>query len=338
MRTVAIALSLISLLSSLLFAGSAIAQVIHLDNDSFDLGNMNQLESREMQVTLTNKGGGLLVISEVKADCGCTVPTLNKMQLAPGESTFMDISFNSKKFHGNITKIVHVFNNDPSTPDASIIIQANVFSPLLVDPGSRRMGFSQTSVGTSETKKVLFTATEAANLEISANKSRKGLFDISTVNNYEGNPQASALVITVPKDMPAGRQRDNVRVKTNIEGEEFVDIDLSAWPVLALRFSVDKLNFRFKKSFSTSIQVFPHEGEMEYKVTKVECDLPEIDVTFKEVTPNRQTKVIVKGAPISKTDPRAIEASGRINGTLKIHTSLKELPVMEIPVTYMIRM
>ena len=38
------------------------------------------------------------------------------------------------------------------------------------------------------------------------------------------------------------------------------------------------------------------------------------------------------------SDPRAIEAQGRIKGTLKIFTNLKETPVISVPVTYMVRM
>ncbi len=337
MRKVSLSLATTAVLG-LMLVGSAGAQVIHLDKNSINLGDMNQHESRDIQVIMTNKGGGILVVSEVNADCGCTIPTLSKKQLAPGESTPIDINFNSKQFHGNVIKVVHILSNDPNSPDTSFIIQANVFSPLLIDPETQRMGFSQTPVGTSVTKKVIFTATEAPKLEIQAKKSRKGLFQISTVNNYEGNPQVSALVITVPEEMPAGRQRDNVRVKTNIEGKDFVDIDLSAWPVLALRVSVDKLNFRYKKSFNKIIQIFPHSGKLEYKITGVECDLPEMNVTFEEVTPNHQNKILVSGSPISKDDPRAVKAKGRIKGTIKIHTTLESLPIMEIPVSYMVRM
>ena len=325
-------------LLSLILVGTASAQILHLDRGSIDMGDMNQHESRDLKVVMTNKGGGVLVIDEVKADCGCTIPTLSKMQLAPGESTTIDINFNSKQFHGNITKVVHIFSNDPSNSDTSIILLANVFSPLLIDPETQRMGFSQTPIGTSVTKQVLFTATQAPELEIKAKKSRKGLFEISTINNYEGNPQVSALVITVPEEMPPGRQRDNVRVTTNIEGKAYVDIDLSAWPVLALQVTPDKLNFRYKKSFTKTIQVFCQTDNASYKITGIECDLPEVELSFEEITPNHQSKVYVKGSPISKDDPRAIEAKGRIKGTIKIHTTMKNLPVMEVPVTYMVRM
>ncbi len=334
----AIAPLLAGLVLSVMLVGTAEGQVLHLDKESIDFGNMNQNESRDTQVTVTNKGGATLVISEVNADCGCTVPTLARQKLSPGESTVIDINFNSKKFHGHVTKLVHVISNDPDFPDKSIYIQADVFSSLLIDPASQRLGFSQSPVGTSLTQEATFTATEAPELIIKASKSRKNLFNVSVVNNVDGNPQKSSLVITLPEDMPSGRQRDNVRVKTNIPGHETVDIDLSAWPVLSLSTSLDKVNFRYKKEFSKAIHVTPNVKDLAYKVTKVECDLPEIQFTLEEPIPNKQSTIRLTGSPIDKSDPRALKHKGRINGTLIIHTNLDNLPTLEVPVSYMIRM
>ncbi len=334
----AIAPLLAGLLITVSLSGSANAQILHLDKSNIDFGTMNQHESRDTQVTITNKGGGMLIISEVKADCGCTVPTLAKMQLAPGESTIMDINFNSKAFNGHVTKLVHLFSNDPNSPDTTFFITASVFSTLLIEPVSQRLGFSRHPVGTSVTKMAFFTATEAPELIIKAKKSRKNLFEVSVINNYEGDPQRSALVITVPEEMKSGRQRDNVRVKTNIEGHETVDIQLSAWPIMALNANMDKINFRYKKSFKKSVHVQSNVEGLKFKVTSVECDLPEIHCEFEERIPNEQTILTLSGAPIDKNDPRAVKKKGRITGTIIIHTDLDDQPTIEIPVSYMIRM
>ena len=63
----------------------AAAQVISVDPMSFDFGDMAQTQTRTGIVTVTNEGAGLLIINEVKAECGCTVPTLEKDNLAPGD-------------------------------------------------------------------------------------------------------------------------------------------------------------------------------------------------------------------------------------------------------------
>lgn len=320
------------------FQLSAQAQSISVTPTNIDFGNMKQMESKDVTVTVTNEGAGLLIIREVDADCGCTVPTLAKKELAPGEATVIEINFNSKKFHGNVLKLVHIYSNDPDKPMVDIMLNANVFSPLLIDPPSQRTGFSQSRLGTRLTNKVTFTATELENLEISASKSRKNLFEIKTINNYEGNPQVAVMEVTIPEDMPPGRQRDNVRVKTNIEEMPHVDIELSCWVVRQLSLNPEVINFRYKNNLKQKIRLSPFVKGLEFEITGAEIDLPEISVTVENTIKNKEALVRLSGAPLSKDDPRAIEAKGRIEGTLTIFTDLDDLPTIEVPVSYMIRM
>ncbi len=96
-------------------------------------------------------------------------------------------------------------------------------------------------------------------LEIQAKKTRQGLFQVETINGYEGNPQVSLLQITVPADMVPGRHRDNVRVKTNIEDMPTVDIEMQAWITQNLTASPEQVSFRYKKTFMQTIRISPFE-------------------------------------------------------------------------------
>jgi hypothetical protein len=337
MRPVALIFVLV-LVATLGQASSATAQVISVTPTHIEFGNMKQMESRDAEVTVTNQGGGLLRINEVDADCGCTIPTLAKQELAPGESTVIAINFNSKKFSGDIIKMVHVYSNDPTNPVVDVMLTANVFAPLLIDPPTQRVGFSQSPMGEKLTKQVTFTATEAPQLEIMAQKSSKGLFEVGTVNNLDGNPQVAVLEVTIPADMEPGRQRDNVRVKTNLEEMPYVDIELSCWVVRQLSLSHEKVNFRYKRDLRQNIRLAPYDKSLEWKLTGAEIDMPEIEVKVENTIANQEGMVRLSGAPVDSTDPRAVEANGRMQGTLKIFTDLPDLPVIEIPVSYMVRM
>lgn len=321
-----------------LSAGPAAAQVISIDPTSFDFGDMKQQQTKTGIVTVTNEGAGLLRIEDVKAECGCTVPVLATNTLAPGESTQIEITFDSKKFHGTVIKAVNITSNDPNNAVVDVIIKANVHAALLIDPISQRVGFTRSLQGETFTKNVTFTATEIPKLEIQAPKSRKGLFEVATINGFEGNPQVSVLQVILPADMEPGRHRDNIRVMTNIEDMPTVDIVTQAWVSQSLIVSPELVSFRYKKSFNKSIRVSPFVKGTEFKVTGAEIDLPEIKVEVLETIPNQETKVIMTGEPISSTDPRVLEAKGKIKGTLIIHTDLADSPVIKIPVTYMVRL
>ena len=314
------------------------AQVISVSPGSIDMGAMEQNQEKEATITVTNQGAGLLIIKKVDADCGCTVPTLAKNELAYGESTVVNVKFNSKKFHGKVVKMVNIHSNDPRQPVVDILLTAMVNTPLIIDPATQRLGFTRGLGGEDRTDIFTFTATEDVDLEISCGHSRKGEFELKVINDYEGNPRVSVLEVTLPGDSPPGKKRDGARVQTNIEGFETVDVDLQAWVVAIIGYSPEEVKFRYAPEFKRGIRFAPELKDLVYKITRAEIDLPEIQVVVDETIPNRETMVRLTGTPIDKSDPRAIAAQGQIQGTLTVYTNVKEVPKMEIPVSYMIRM
>ena len=73
------------------------------------------------------------------------------------------------------------------------------------------------------------------------------------------------------------------------------------------------------------------------RIVSQAIQLPEISVEVIETIPNKETKIVLTGAPIPATDPRVVENKGQIKGTLTIHTDQVETPVITIPITYMVR-
>ena len=62
----------------------------------------------------------------MKASCGCTAASPSKKELMPGESTNIDVTFNSKGSKGPQTKIVTVTTNDTDKPTVSLTIRGNI--------------------------------------------------------------------------------------------------------------------------------------------------------------------------------------------------------------------
>ena len=85
-----------------------------------------QQQSVGHQFEVKNEGSDTLFISRVKPSCGCTSAPLTKDVVAPGESIWLDITFNSKRFSGKVSKKVTVFCNDPEQPQSVIQFSAQV--------------------------------------------------------------------------------------------------------------------------------------------------------------------------------------------------------------------
>ena len=73
-------------------------------HDQWDFGKINEGEEVKHIYRFTNVGNEELVISNVRATCGCTVPRWDRKPIAPGESGEIEVKFNSKNKPGNQIK------------------------------------------------------------------------------------------------------------------------------------------------------------------------------------------------------------------------------------------
>ncbi|MFH1195482.1 MAG: DUF1573 domain-containing protein [bacterium] len=75
---------------------------------------------------VTNEGGSLLKIDNVRASCGCTAVQPSKRELEPGDSTVISIKFDSQGRRGLQNKHVYVYSNDPKNRELRLSFEANV--------------------------------------------------------------------------------------------------------------------------------------------------------------------------------------------------------------------
>ncbi len=99
---------------------------IALNKKEVDFGDLPSGDVKSTDLNVINKGKTELVINDVKSSCECIVASLSKKRLAPGEVTFLHITFNSEGRSGELTRTVTLHSNDPGNTKETIIIYANV--------------------------------------------------------------------------------------------------------------------------------------------------------------------------------------------------------------------
>lgn len=99
--------------------------VISFKEKSVDFGDIEQGAKVEHVFTLTNTGSVPLVISNVAATCGCTVPSWPKEPVAPGKSAEIKVSFNSTGKMGKQNSVVRIYSN-ASEPIEKVSLISNV--------------------------------------------------------------------------------------------------------------------------------------------------------------------------------------------------------------------
>ncbi|MDN3202522.1 DUF1573 domain-containing protein [Algoriphagus sediminis] len=104
---------------------AATGAVIEFEEKSKDFGDITQGDKVSHTFTLTNSGSAPLIISNVAATCGCTVPKWPKEPIAPGETAQVQVSFNSAGKMGKQNSVVRIYSN-ASEPIEKISLISNV--------------------------------------------------------------------------------------------------------------------------------------------------------------------------------------------------------------------
>ncbi|SRR5260221_8969192 len=86
-----------------------------LDSTHRDLGKVIEGEQVEVSFRFKNTGTKPLIITSVKASCGCTIPETPKEPFAPGAEGFIKAKFNSTSRAGLNHKEVYVMANTTPT-------------------------------------------------------------------------------------------------------------------------------------------------------------------------------------------------------------------------------
>jgi len=84
---------------------------IKFTKTSFDFGLIMQGEKVIHKYKFKNTGGADLIISNVAANCGCTIPTYSKDPIVPGEEGYIEVAFDSEGRGGLQHKEIIVLAN-----------------------------------------------------------------------------------------------------------------------------------------------------------------------------------------------------------------------------------
>ncbi|MGB0838567.1 MAG: DUF1573 domain-containing protein [Chitinophagales bacterium] len=97
-------------------------------NESHDFGTVEEGPKIKHQFPFKNVGKEPLIISNVKASCGCTTPDWSKEPIMPGEESVITAIYNTSKRIGPFNKSVTITSN-AYTPTKRLFIKGKVVKP-----------------------------------------------------------------------------------------------------------------------------------------------------------------------------------------------------------------
>lgn len=129
------------IISTLMMALAAVAisaqqPVITFEKTEHDFGKINEGDGRVSVVfNFKNEGMSPLVLSNVRASCGCTTPTWTKEPVEPGQTGSITVTFNPNGRPGKFQKTVTITSN-ASEPTTRVYIKGEVI-PKSASPANK---------------------------------------------------------------------------------------------------------------------------------------------------------------------------------------------------------
>lgn len=108
---------------SLLTAQSG-AKIV-FEKTTHDFGTSDEGPTLTTEFVFKNEGNEPLILENVKASCGCTVPSWPKEPILPGQSSSIKVNYNTAKRPGSFNKNITITSN--ATESTKVVyIKGNV--------------------------------------------------------------------------------------------------------------------------------------------------------------------------------------------------------------------
>lgn len=99
--------------------------IFQFDKETHDFGEIDEGPKYDHLFSFTNVGKEPLIITNVKASCGCTTPEWPKEPVMPGETSEIKVIYNTKGRLNNFNKAITITSN-AITPTKRLYIKGKV--------------------------------------------------------------------------------------------------------------------------------------------------------------------------------------------------------------------
>ncbi|MDX1503025.1 MAG: DUF1573 domain-containing protein [Thermoanaerobaculia bacterium] len=314
-----LATGLLLAFAALAAAAQAPAPRAVVEQPVVDVGNVNRGKPIRRDFVIRNAGTAPLEITEVKPACGCTVADYDE-EIAPGASGKVTVVVKTTSFRGPIAKAVTVFTNDPESPQAQLVVKANIRTDIEVEPSYARF--------------VVVQGEEypAAELELKAVDDRpfRVLEVASPVPFLETSTSGEGSEWTVRIELaqraPVGPIADFVVITTDHPRQPEVRVPVSGFvrpPVVVIPQVYDFGRRKIEEPYPGKVQV-KVVGSGVVKLGEVTSSLPGVEAEVEEVEPGKVYNLVIRLQPDLATGPA--------EGTVTVRTDNARYPVLEVPV------
>jgi Protein of unknown function (DUF1573) len=175
-----------------------------------DAGVVKPGDVLKFDFPVRNAGGAPLQIFAARADCGCVVPSVDKV-VPPGATRTVRVAMHTLGFHGPVEKHIYLECDDPDR--ASILLTVKATLPEIVEVLPSAPLMLSLTRGQETRARVTLHAGDGNAIRVLEAGCDRPFVKVTPLPATEG--EDPALEILVPADAPADVLEAAVRVRTN---------------------------------------------------------------------------------------------------------------------------
>ena len=286
----------------------ASAPKVELVAPVYDFGTVVEGTLVQHVFTIRNAGRGELLIKAVHTSCGCTAGKPTKVKLAPGESSDLVVTFDTRFEKGHRSRTITVYTNDPSNPAAVMTMQGEIKVVLEAVPSEVNFGTVRRGTEQARQVKLLFSGEGPLSLRSISNANRN--IKVTAEPTKDGGADR-VIEVALLKAMPPGPFYDAVQLVTN---QKTVSIPVFGRVAGDLSTEPPQVSFGIvpRGRGAERILRLTNSGQRPIKVLSVSSSSPSVAAKAEETKPGREYKITVE---LSRGAPQ-----GQVRGQLLITT------------------
>jgi hypothetical protein len=252
--------------------------------------------------------------------------------IAPGESSYIEVSFGSKDFEGEVLKVVAVFTNDPGEPRVDLGIRANVIPFIQVD--SEWIDFGLVRRGTTPTAGILVSADEGTGFRIDKVNGGETWVDWSVVPASTPGRIAYRLEARVKPDAPFGIFTDRIILDVQHPNRQVRRLGLKGQIYsyfVPEKSEVEFLTIKEGKTVRRSLEI-RRDGAEPFEIRDVVLDAPYLDGEIARTEKGYRLEVTLRSGDAKFEGPRY-----PFRNFARLATTVPNQAEIVIPVTGVVR-
>ncbi|MBN2329353.1 MAG: DUF1573 domain-containing protein [Candidatus Omnitrophica bacterium] len=305
-----------------------------LEEDTYDAGVVSPQEAVSYDYVIKNTGDQDLILKDVKTTCGCTAAILSATTIAPDATGVISVKMNTGSYDSKMSKAAILYTNDPKKEQVRMNIKAEVRNLLIFDP-KPNFDFGKIPFNQDASMTLYLKSRDDEKFDVSECKSFHPSLSVSV-----GEREEKGIPITVKVQPEKIRDRfyNTLQIDTTHPTQKIFRCRVIANVIGPIEFTPSTLYFgsvtpnqKISREIKAQLSEFMPSQDQEWKITEIEFDEDE------DITSEIKTDKDNKNGYVLNFTYTAPDKIGYRHGVAKIHTTLKESPIVQVNYSAVIR-